>query len=254
MEKQPLENNSSDDLDLEQMLRAIKRLGLVDELHPDSEFLDIENDYEINLPLEDGETYIQKIASQANWEYEWVYDEESSLWRHRKNHKVKKIINKRTKQVIQHGLEVHPDFKNSSRDSEVYYHLHPVYKRLNLEQSKKEIDLMIVLNQLPSPEDAKFFIESGYNKARIISEMGVVDALIDKDRIYTLINNPTAKRDEFGKLFALKSIIPKYPSKQVMLEKIVEYGQDIALVKILEQITNDCDGLIRYSFRKIHKT
>lgn len=255
MEKPPIKGKGSEDLDLDQMLRAIRRLGLVDELHPDSDFLDLDSDYEINLPKEDGESYIQKIASQADREYEWVYDEATSLWRHRVNHSTKRTIDQRTKQVLQHGLEVHPDFKSSLSESEVYYHLHPFYKKpYSAKQTKEEVDLMVALNQLPSPEDAKFFIESGYLKAEIVSEMGAVDVLIDKNRIYALIDDPTAKRDESGELVALKSVIPKYPSKPIILEKIAEYGKEVALVKILEQITADCDGLIQYSFRKIHKT
>lgn len=255
MEKHLEDKDDSKNLDLDQMLRAIRRLGLVDELNPDSDFLDLDSNYEINLSLEDGESYIQKIASQTDREYEWVYDEATSLWRHRVNHNDKRTVDQRTKQILQHSLEVHPDFKSSLSESEVYYHLHPFYKKpYSTKQTKEEIDLMVALTQLPSPKDAKFFIESGYLKARIVSEMGAVDALIDKDRLYKLIDGPTAERDEYGELIALKSIIPKYPSKQILLEKIAEHGKDIALVKILEQVTNDCENLIQYSFRKIHKT
>ena len=251
MEKQPINENKSEDLDLEQMLRAIRRLGLVDELHPDSEFLDLDSDYEINLSKEDGESYIQKIASQADREYEWVYDEESSLWLHRKNENTKKIVDERTGHILQHSLEVHPDFKKSKSESEVYYHLHPFYKKpYGTEQSSKKTDLMILFNQLPSPEDVTFFAESGYRKTRIISQMGVIDVTIDKEGIANLIDNPNAKRDESGELTLLDLII----DRQSLSRQIVNDGMDATIQSYLEQITSDCDGLIKYSFRKIHKT
>lgn len=253
MEKQPINENCSEDLDLDQMLRAMKRLGLVDELHPDSEFLDLDNDYEISLSKEDGESYIQKIASQADREHEWVYDEESSLWLHRKNENTKKIIDRRTGQILQHGLEVHPDFKNSSGESEIYYHLHPFYKRpYSTDRILVSNDLGILLSQLPSKNDGIFFTESNYRKAAIISEMGVIDIEIDIEKIWEINENPNAERDESGRIIALEAIIPKYPRKQILLEKIAEYGKDTALEKLLKQITDDCGGLVKYSFRKIH--
>jgi len=255
MEKSPKEENSLDNLDLDQMLRAIRRLGLVDELHPDSEFLDLDDDYEINLSKEDGESYIQKIASQAGREYEWVYDETSSLWRYRSNTKTKRAVDRRTGQTLQHMMEVHPDFKESSSESEIYYHLHPFYKRpYNTDGKSEKINLMILANQLPSQHDAKFFTESNYRKAAIVSEMGVIDVEIDVERIYELTEDPDAERDESGRIIALEAIIPRYPNKQALLDLIAENGADRALLRLLKQITNDCDGLIQYSFRRIHKT
>ncbi len=249
MEKQPSDKSQANETGLDKMMKAIKQLDSIDHYDQDSIFLELEHDYEVALPLEDGEVIMQKIAEQTDKEYQWVYDESTSIWRYLSDNKTKKTKDEKTGGTLQYGLVVHREFETPSNDSEVYYHIHPFSSdRYKTDIQTEKSEVFTFLGQLPSPEDVVFFSTSGYLKCRIVSEMGVTEAEIDQNKFYDLIDNPNAKRDESGRLVGLDL---SYPYHSDIARQITKDGKEASLVRLLEKATDDCGGIIKYSFRKI---
>ncbi|MDX1535895.1 MAG: hypothetical protein R3346_04010 [Candidatus Spechtbacterales bacterium] len=207
------------------------------------DFFNFGRPYKIELSREDGERRLSQIADEAEAEYAWAFDNETSTWIYYPSKKFTENADYEAGEISLR-LEVPKKLLIPPSGDSDFYHIHPNYIEKRLLENPKEgfdsKDVLQVKALIPSTEDLQTAVDltkDGYKRLKIVTSIGVTTFSFDPEKAKDLKdgNAPgvTISREDIKKW-------------------LEEDGLENAIKKALNQLNEHYDGVFVFSFEELY--